>query len=406
MLKKLLNILLALGIVAAASGIAWMLFVTRPQAGQAPLDERALPVEVMRVKTDTRAITVRAMGEVKPASEVLLQPEVSGKVLELSDKLVPGGRVSSDELLVRVDKSDYATLLAAQQAALEQAQVRREEERSLKKIAEHEWQGQQVSDEARQLALREPHLRSASAQVESARSQLKKARRDMKRTAIRAPFDGVVLEKYVDLGQVVAPGVTVARIAGTHRYWVHVSVPVADLPRLEVPGVNTAGERGSLVRVLLEPAPGVRVEREGYVERLLGAVDSRGRMAQLLIAIEDPLELELPVEQRSLPLLLGSYVKVEIEGRPLAGAVAVPIEAVKDNDRIWVVTDNVLELRPVKVAWRETDRALIVDGLGDGDLVVVSPVPTATDGMPATIEREYDGTEPDGPIAAASGQGS
>ncbi len=403
MLKRLLNFLLAVGIVAVASGIAYLLFISRPEAGQAPLDDRAMPVDVLRVKAQTHPIEIRAMGEVKPAAEVLLQPEVSGRVLELSPNLVPGGRVTGDELLVRVDKRDYATLLAAQEAALEQARVRRQEEASLKKIAEHEWRGTQISDEARQLALREPHLRSISAQVQSAQSQLKKARRDLRKTSVRAPFDGVVLEKYVDVGQTVAPGVTVARIAGTREYWVQVSIPVAHLARLDIPGVNCREGEGSRGTVILEPTPGVRVEREARVGRVLGSVDARGRMAQLLLIVDDPLQLALPLEQRSLPLLIGSYVSVELEGRAVPGAVAIPIEAVKDDDFVWVVADGQLKLRQVEVAWRETQHALVNGGLSDGDLVVVSPVPTATNGMPASIEREYDGSEEDGPIAAAPG---
>jgi RND family efflux transporter MFP subunit len=291
-------------------------------------------------------------------------------------------------------------MLAAQQAAVEQARVQREEERSLKKIAEHEWQGVEVSDEARQLALREPHLRSVSAQVQSAKSQLKKARRDLKKTNIRAPFEGVVLEEYVDPGQIVAPGVTVARIAGTKQFWVQVSVPVAHLARLRVPGIN-ADQEGSPGTVVMEPAPGVRVERDAYVGRLLGSVDPRGRMAQLLLVVDDPMQLSLPIEERSLPLLLGSYVEVELEGRPITDAVAIPIEALKDGDRVWVVEDGVLHLRDVTVAWRETERILVSEGLAKDDLVVVSPIPTATDGMPATIEAEVTAEEGSGPIASA-----
>ena len=93
MFRRLLNLLLALGIVGVAVAGAYLLFVSRPRAGQAPLDERAMPVRVLRAEPRDHEITIAAMGEVKPAAEVLLQPEVSGKVLELSPNLVPGGHV-------------------------------------------------------------------------------------------------------------------------------------------------------------------------------------------------------------------------------------------------------------------------------------------------------------------------
>jgi multidrug efflux pump subunit AcrA (membrane-fusion protein) len=166
--------------------------------------------------------------------------------------------------------------------------------------------------------------------------------------------------------------------------------------------VNTADTVGSRASVVMEPAPGVRVVREGHIGRLLGSVDARGRMAQLLLVVEDPLQLLQPIEQRSLPLLIGAYVEVEIEGRPIADAVAIPIEALKDGDRVWVVVDGALTLREVEVAWRETEHVLVHGGLAKDDLVVVSPIPTATEGMPATIEAEVDGREGSGPIASAS----
>lgn len=81
-----------------------------------------------------------------------------------------------------------------------------------------------------------------------------------------------------------------------------------------------------------------------------------------------------------MPLLLGAFVDVEIAGRELRNAYALPRHAVREGDRVWIVDANdTLEIRDVHVARRERERVLVDDGLHPGDRVITSrllaPVP-------------------------------
>lgn len=392
-----LNAILAVLTVLVAVAGAALLVMSKPQPERAEVQKPEVRVQVMRARPGAQEITVTAMGEVKPAHELVVQPEVPGRVIDRSDNLIPGGIVQKGEVLVRIDGRDQTAVLAAQRAALAQAQLSLADERTRKEVAVSEW-GKQVSGldkESADFALREPHAESAKASLASAREQLARAKRDLGRTAVRAPFDAVVREVSVEPGQVAGTQTRLATLVNVDRYWVEVAVPVANLAHLDIPGVNVAGLRGSPARVIHEAGPGVTIERQGYVERLLTGVDSRGRLARLLIAVEDPLALGTELQSRPLPLLLGSFVRVELGGQPIDQGVKIPRTALVDGKFVWLVADSKLTRREITVLWRDA-KSVIAQGFQGGESVLVTPLAAPTEGMEVIVDEE---------LAPAGGEG-
>ncbi len=396
-LRYLLPVLVLLGAFAAAQA----LMSAKPKLAARPAVKRELPVVVLRAQPGPHPIELQALGEVKPVHRLVLQPEVSGRVIERSPALLPGGLLHRGEPLLRVDNRDHATVVAAQSAALEQAHAALVEERGRKQVAEYDWQANaaKLSEDARTFALRESHGRSAEAGLSSARAQLDKARRDLGRTQVKVPFDALVLEASVELGQLVTPQSALATLVAIDRYWVEVAVPVSQLVHFEIPGVNVhAGTHGSTAKVLLDAGGGVVIERSGWIERLLGQVDARGRMARVLVVVEDPLGIqsvapgiaaapETRAPRATLPLLLGAFVRVQIAGTPLDDTTELPRVALADDHQVWLVVDDVLAAREVEVAWRGVDTVL-VRGLRPGDAVVTTSLASPTEGMAVRIEGE------------------
>lgn len=404
-MKRVLRFLLPFLVLIGAIGGAQALMLAKPEVAAKPQVKRELPVTVLRAQPAAHPVVLQALGEVKPVHRLVLQPEVSGRVIDRNPALIPGGLLHRGEPLLRVDNRDHATVVAAQAAALEQAHAALVEERGRKLVAEYDWQANaaKLSEDARKFALRETQGRSAEAGLSSARAQLDKARRDLGRTQVKVPFDALVLEASVELGQLVTPQSALATLVAIDRYWVEVAVPVAQLIHFDIPGVNVAaGSPGSQAKVLLDAGGGVVIERTGVIERLLGQVDARGRMARVLVAVADPLgvtdtssraaALKTTPEQQApratLPLLLGSFVRVQIAGSPLPDTTEVPRVALVDDHMVWVVTaDDRLAAREVEVAWRSADTVL-VRGLRPGDPVVTTPLASPTEGMAVRIEGE------------------
>jgi RND family efflux transporter MFP subunit len=399
-LRRVLRVLLPIAVIAAGAAVFAMLVSTRPQAQRATTEEHRTPVTVMVARADDHPIRVRAQGSVGPSRELVLQAELNGRVVWRHPDLVPGGVVAAGDTLVRIDPRDFRAAVAQQSAALESQRVQMQTEERRRAVAEREWEllsrqseTLQASPEGRALAMREPQMRSAEASVDATEAQLRQARLTLTRTTLRAPFDGVVREADVEVGQLVGPTARLATLVATDHFWVQVSLPLESLAAIQVPAPGAGREGGSEVRVHQLAGDG-RIERTGRVVRLLGDLDPIGRMARVLVEIDDPLGLrEEPAAQGAeggprrsrLPMLLGAYVHVEIDAGTTHGAIEIPRAALREGDVVWLVVDDALVMRRVQVAWRREDTVLIGEGLADGDRVVVSPLASPVEGMPLRV---------------------
>ena len=108
----------------------------------------------------------------------------------------------------------------------------------------------------------------------------------------------------------VTPQDPLAELVGVDKYWIQVSVPVDYLKWISFP--KHKGKKGSQVRVVHQSG----YERTGEVIELLGDLETEGRMARILVAVKDPLGLQ-GSRETTRPLLIGEYVRVEVEGSQL-----------------------------------------------------------------------------------------
>lgn len=403
-MARITKVLLPLVIVAGGVGIAGFLVARAPKPEPTEVEVPLKVVETMVAEPGAHRVLVPAMGIVRAEREVTLMPEISGMIVQQSEHLVDGGLVKVGDPLVRLDSRDLASQLAVTKSELAQARLAVREETQQQRVAKAEWSElpKDFSEDSLTYIMREPHLDAAEARISSVRTRIKKAKRDLQKTIIRAPFDGVVLNESVDLGQVVGPATPVARLAGVDRFWVQVSVPVSHLQFLDIPGINAIGDEGSAAN-LNQSAANTDPPRKGRVIRVLPSVEERGRMAQVLIAVDDPLGLRQPPGERPTPLLVGTYVQVELEGRVLEDVVPVPRKALRDDERLFVVDDQgKLRTRHIEIAWRERGRVLVNKGLKRGDRIVLTPLPMATDGMAVDTTAATDVAPAADEVAVAS----
>lgn len=405
-MRTFFKLVLVLLILGAGLIIAKKLIETKPTAMRKPVSIGAPLVETVTAEPVNEQIRISAMGTVVPAREVIIQPQVSGHIVEISPDLVPGGRFKTGDVLLRIDDRDYKIMVNQRKAQITQATVELKTEKRRQAIAKQEWSllSSEIATtkEGRDLALRKPHIENARAALESARSSLERALLDVERTVIRASFNAFVKEKFADTGQHVTPGSKLATLVGTDEFWVQISVPVSRLPWISIPGFSTA--EGSHVYVTHGGnSPETQIVRQGRVVRLLGDLDPVGRMARLLVAVEDPFGIrssDVPepanknfatgsADSNSLisgsalrtPLLLGAYVNVDIQGPQLNDVFIVPRKALREDNRVWIAaTDRKLAIKRVDVVWRRKDDVL-ARGFDPGDQIITSRISAAVEGM-------------------------
>jgi RND family efflux transporter MFP subunit len=336
------------------------------------------------------------MGTVVPSREVILKSRVSGEIIEIHPEFTEGGFLKKDMKILQIDPKDYELALARKQSAVTDAEYALKLELGHQTVAKREWdllnQGKPAQDMEKELALRQPHLNKARADLSAAEAELKAAMLDLERTHVVSPFNAMVRSKSVDLGSQITPQEPLAELVGTDAYRIQVSLPVDRLEWIDVP--VQVGDPGSKARIVY----GQGHECIGTVVRLMGDLATEGRMARVLVEVADPLGLKASNKDRS-PLLIGEYVRVEIQGRKLDSVFQIPRAALRDQSNVWVAGENqTLEIRNVRPIWRAADIVLLKDGLKSGERLIVSDLPAPVQGMPVRVDSSTFEMESDQPI--------
>ncbi len=383
--RLLLNIGLSLAVIVAAIIGAAYITKTAPKARRRPPAKIAPLVEVAQIQPGIHNVAVQAMGTVVPAKEIVLESRVSGEIVALHPQFTVGGFLEKGSEVLRIDPLDY-------ELAVTLAQARVKDSESILKVAEEEaaaaieewrllYKNNPQNAEIPALVAKEPQLEAARAKLAAEKADLQKAKLDLARTRIKAPFNAIVRNKFVDIGSQVSGQEQLAELIGTDVYWIQASIPVDRLNWITIPRQST--ETGSSVRIFHRNA----YEHNGTVIKLLGDLEQEGRMARVLIEVRDPLGLRRK-EKAQLPLLIGEYVRLEISGRQLDNVYRIPRTALRDSNRIWVASSqDTLKIREVDILWRDSETVLFRDGLRPGDRLIVSELSTPVDGMAVQIAR-------------------
>jgi RND family efflux transporter MFP subunit len=309
--------------------------------------------------------------------------------MEISDDVVPGGIIQAGQKLMAIDHRDYEILVQQRQYEVARALKDLKLEQGNQAIARQEYEllGEEISEEDRELVLREPQLASAQAAEESAKAALKKAQLDLSRCDIVTPFNAIIQDKHVDLGATVSLNTNLVTLIGTDEAWVEVKVWIDKLKWLTIPRRN--GEPGSSVKISNILAWGTGRCRTGRVVCLIGELETQGRLARLLVAVDDPFCLK--PENRDQPqLLMGSYVSAEIQGRILSSVFPIKWTHLRgENNQVWIMDDEgKLEIRSVRAVFSDVDQVYVVEGLTEGEKLVVTDIAAPVEGMPLRVASD------------------
>lgn len=378
------TVVVCAAVLLVAAGIVAVIFRTEPTTKRSGATrETAMLVEVVEAARGTFRPEISAVGTVEPVRDVVLQPRVSGEVVERTAAFTPGGFVDRGAVLVRIDPADYRNALDRRRSELRQAEADLELERGRQRVARHDFEllGESVQPESADLVLRRPQLATAEARVESARAAVRQAELDLERTTVRAPFDAHILERTVDVGSQVGPGDQLGRLVGLESYWVVATVPMARLRWIAVP--SAPGESGASAWVRDRAGWPEGVSRTGAVEAVVGALEGRTRMARILITVADPLARD---DRTAPPLIAGAFVDVGITGSELRDVVRLERDHVREGDTVWIMEDGRLRIRDAEVVMRDDRWAYLSGGVEAGERVVTTNLATVTDGAALRLD--------------------
>lgn len=379
--KKIVRYVLPALVLVIGIMVAIGLLQTSPKAERRPVPKQAHLVEVEPVSVSRQPIVVQAMGTVMPARQIDIKPRVNGQIIHVSNEFIPGGRLRSGQALLQIDPVDYELVIRNRESDVAQARSNLELEMGQQTIARKEYEllGEEIMPEDEKLVLREPQLASAQANLDRAEAALAQAKLNLQRTKVKAPFNALVRSRAVDLGVQVTATTALATLCDTDSFWIQLVVPVDKLKWIVIP--EQQGQQGSPVRIYNEAAWGPDIYRIGHVIRMTGALEEEGRMAQLLVEIEDPLTLR-PENATQPVMILDSYLRVEIQGIELESVVAIERRYIRNGGTVWVMNpDKKLEIRTVDIAYHAPDRVFVTDGIKEGERLITSNLSAPVAGM-------------------------
>ncbi|WP_159821481.1 efflux RND transporter periplasmic adaptor subunit [Colwellia sp. 20A7] len=358
----------------------------KPPEEKAEVDNRPI-VAVENITVMPMTLEVSSYGVVKPKYETTIVAQVSGEVVELSDKFVRGGLVKKGQLLARIDPNDYHAALIDAQANMASARAALETEVAQGKVAEQEWQ--QITDTSpTELSLRKPQLAQELANVKSAQAAILRAERNLQRTEVRAPYDAMINSRTIGLGSFVGVGSEIGMLLGSAI--AEVRLPVADnqLQFLIDQGLkSTVNLSGTFA--------GEELQWQAEIVRSEGVVDDNSRMTYLVAEIKDPYYLNHSNTAHDLPLRFGSYVKAKILGMTIENASVVPQYLVDNNQVALLDSESELHYAVVNVIRQEGGNVVINKGLLDGDQLITSSLDYPVEGMKLALINEEEAQNDD-----------
>lgn len=389
-MNKLFKVVAPIAVVAISIGVVTALSAAKPAPEKKEDTQRYISLYVDEVRSDVVTLAVQAEGEVRPKTEIDLIPQVSGRIIGISQSFAEGAEFAAGETLIKIDDTNYVIARIRAEANLAAAKVALQRELANAKIKNEHWLDKDTSGVPTDYALNKPQVQEAEAMLAAAEADLREARLNIARTEINVPFLGRVREKLVGIGQYVTAGTNLGRVFSTDTVEVRLPLTDSQLAELSLPIGFMANATNAPV-VQFSANVGNKIHSwSGRIVRTNAAMDKDTRMVYAIAEVEDPYGLG---SDRGSPMAVGMFVHADIAGVNSRSAMVLPRLALRNANKVYVVNDdNRLEIRSVDVLSTSPERVLVTAGVEAGEKVVTSTIPAAIDGMEVrAIRREQQG---------------
>ncbi len=345
--------------VAVAAALFWSVLAKgrapRPDSTSAAA-ARPVSVAVAR-KTPVRS-TLTLSGEFKPFQDVDVHAKVAGYIRTISVDV--GDRVRAGQVLAVLEIPEI-------DAQLQEAEASVARSRSAHEAAHSAYERLKQVSEARPGLIAAQELEDAFARDQQTEAQIAQATATQRQESalsdysrITAPFSGVITKRYADTGALIQAGTSsntqampVVRLAEDDKLRLVLPVPESAVSRIHV---------GTVVEVRV---PALNRTFEGRVARRADDLDRQTRT----------METEIDVANPDAQLVAGMYAETALDLVRKEASLTVPIQAVSRNGdqatALVVGPGNRIERRNVRIGIEAANRLEILEGLSDGDRVVV-----------------------------------
>ena len=329
---------------------------------------RPIEVEVVAVARGLveDAVTNSQAGTVKARLRARVGAERPGRVAAIPHR--EGSRAKRGETLLMLDRSTADTQLDVARRDLDAAHAGADAARAAATLArqQHERisaliksglvsQGEMDLSRSR-LVSAEAELSGAAARAQRSRSAVRLAQDELDHMRVVAPFDGIVSQRLVEVGEPVVPGQPVLELVSLDRLYVSAPLDEIDIGRVR---------EGLPARVTLDPYRGH--VWQGVLTRVSPVVNDVREQNRTL-----DVEVEMKADPAAPQPKPGTSADVEIILDTRQDVLRVPTNAIIEGRQVLLLANGTAVSRPVKTGLRNWDWTEITDGLSEGVLVITS----------------------------------
>ena len=333
---------------------------------QAPKAEDIRPVRAIVLTANDIAINAEFPGEVRARVESRLGFRVGGKITVR--KVDTGTVVKKGQVLMQLDPQDLRLSQAASQAGLRAAETARD----LAKAELKRYQELRVKNFVSQAVLdaKLSGYNAAQANVDAAQASYFGQSNQAGYATLVADIDGVVTAVDAEVGQVVAPGTPVVRVAKTNEMEIVIGLPEDKVETLR---------KVSDVTVRLWANPKVAIQ--GKIREVSPVADALTRTYPVKVSIPDA----------GSEVKLGMTALVQFASKAPVPLIKAPLTALyheKATTSVWVIENNVVRLVPVQVGGTSDNDVVLVGGVKAGQTIVTAGVNLLKNGQKVSILQE------------------
>ena len=371
----LLKAVLPVAVLALCLLLAALMVALKPDQEKKEHTPNYPKVEVFTIRKEPVRIRISTQGNVRPRQQTTLTARVSGSIEWVAPEFYEGGSFSEGDVLLRLDPLPYESALAEAKSRLALAWSTLLQEQEAGEQARIDWQAVGAG-EPTELVLRTPQLEKAKADLEAARIAVRMAEENLAYTEVRAPYEGRVEAKYVDMGQAITAQATpLGDIFSTESQEIPLALSLDDLAFMEVDRDAISGDR-PLVHLSCEIAGKVH-HWDAYLDRTAASLDERTRMISAYARMEPPYLSDL-----GETLKPGMFVRAEIEGRMIPDAARIPRGAVQPGNIAYrIEEDDSLAAVHLDMIRADSNWAIVENSLNPGDRICLTPLLIFVEGM-------------------------
>lgn len=328
----------------------------------------SVPIETMIVQAQDLPIVIETVGRIRPDREVLVSAEIPGTIE--SYRADVGDSVKREQLLVRIDPTDYRLALREAEANLSAALIHLSAARKAYERFQTLLPKKVISQDNFDKV--EAEFEAAQARKEQTEVGVAIARERLAKADIRAPFSGIVAKRHIEKGQWIAAGMPVMSILDLSRVRAKVFLTEKDF-------------------VHIDSGDPVKIVAEAYPERTLtGSIDRIDIEADTMT---NTFGVEILVDNPATILKAGMSVRTSITALVLRDIILIPQNVVIFRDRgteVFVVGDDgKAEVRAVNLGQRSGNFIQVTEGLGVGDRLIVKGQNYVKPGTVVTVSSTH-----------------